>query len=422
MRAVKYLSMTASFRSVADVVRLLDLLEEARLVTLDNASVTRGLVSGSMDVAASPEAAPATGTALCELGPLGVETNRVWSPVRGARTSTVLAALALGARSGVGTEELAETVWPSPDQPATARQSLANIVLRIRSTFGSTFIESTGRGYRLGDHVQSDRERFLAETRTAEDMVVHAPDRALELIEVALGRWRGEPWAGLERPVDVEADRAHLLQIRTTAIRIRATALIALHRRNASLADLRELLDIDPYDEFARYHLVHVLTDTGQRAEALRTIQEAHRLFSERGLLLDGALKDIEQRLLSAEFVSGTEAEPLPRHAGEFVGRHREVEEISRLLERSRLVTVHGPGGSGKTRLAVQVASAMATSSSAGFVALANTNSPRQVELAFRAGTRIAVEHARRTGRRRAACSSGERGGFVGWCVGRRQL
>lgn len=339
-----------------------------------------------MDVAASREAARTTGTGLCELGPLGVETNRVWSPVRGTRTSTVLAALALGARSAVGTEELVEMVWPSPDQPATARQSLANIVLRIRSTFGSTFIESTGRGYCLGDHVQSDRERFLTEVRTAEDVVVRAPDRALELIEVALGRWRAEPWAGLERPVDVEADRAHLLQIRAAAVRIRATALIALHRRNASLADLRELLDIDPYDEFARYHLVHVLTDTGQRAEALRTIQEAHRLFSERGLLLDGALKDIEQRLLSADFVSGTEAEPLPRHAGGFVGRHREVGEISRLLERSRLVTVHGPGGSGKTRLAVQVASAMANSSGAGFVALANTNSPRQVELAFARG------------------------------------
>jgi predicted ATPase len=277
-------------------------------------------------------------------------------------------------------------VWPSPDQPATARQSLANIVLRIRRTFGSTFIESAGRGYRMGDHVQSDRERFLAEIRTAGDMVVHAPDRALELVELALGLWRGEPWAGLERPVGVEADRADLLQIRTTALRVRATALIALHRRNASLADLRALLDNDPYDEFARYHLVHVLTDTGQRAEALRTIQEAHRLFSDRGLVLDGALDDLEQRLLSAEFVSGTDAEPLPQHAGDFVGRHREVEEISRLLGRSRLVTVHGPGGSGKTRLAGQVASAMADSSSAGFVALANTSSPQQVDLAFARG------------------------------------
>ncbi len=339
-----------------------------------------------MDVAASREVASTTQTVLCELGPLGVETNGVWFPVRGTRTSAVLAALALGARSGVGAEELAEMVWPSPGQPATARQSLANIVLRMRSTFGSSFIESTGRGYRIGDQVQSDRERVLAEIRAAEEIVVRAPDRALERVELVLGRWRGEPWAGLERPVGVEADRALLLRIRTAAIRIRATALIALHRRNASLNDLRELLHIDPYDEFARYHLVQVLTDTGQRAEALRTIHEAHHLFSERGLLLDKALSDIEQRLLSAEFASETEAEPLPRHAGDFVGRHREIEAIAGLLRGSRLVTIHGPGGSGKTRLAVQVGSAIANSSAAGFVALADARSPRQVDLALARG------------------------------------
>ena len=177
-----------------------------------------------------------------------------------------------------------------------------------------------------------------------------------------------------------------LLQIRTAAVRVRATALIALHRRNASLADLRELLDVDPYDEFARYHLVHVLTDMGQRAEALRAIQEAHRLFSERGLLLDGALNDLEQRLLSAEFVSEIEAEPLPQQAGEFVGRHREIETIAGLLRENRMVTVHGPGGSGKTRLAVEVASTVASHDGVGFVALADTRSPRQVELAFARG------------------------------------
>ena len=380
-----FMMITSSLRS-GRTSSVLGSLQEASLATLDNVPITRDLASGSMDAVTSPEAAPTTGTVLCELGPLGVETNGVWSPVRGTRTSTVLAALMLGARSGVTTEELAEMVWPSPHQPATARQSLANIVLRMRSTFGSSFIESTGRGYRIGDHVQSDRERFLAGIRTAEEVVVGTPDRALELVERVLGRWRGEPWAGLERPDGVEADRARLLQVRTAAIRIRATALIALHRRNASLGDLRELLHIDPYDEFARYHLVQVLTDTGQRAEALRTIREAHRLFSERGLLLDGALSDIEQRLLSAEFASGTEAEPLPRHAGDFVGRHREIEAIAGLLRGSRLVTVHGPGGSGKTRLAVQVASAMVDSSSAGFVALANTSSPQQVELAFARG------------------------------------
>ncbi len=323
---------------------------------------------------------------LSELGVLGVERCGQWAAVRGPMASMLIAGLGLAGRSGVRAEELVEMMWPSPDQPATARQSLANIVLRLRTAYGAAFIESTGQGYRIGEQVGSNRRRFVVAVERAGELVGDSPDRSLELVDEALTLWRGEPWVGIERPVGVEADRAHLLQIRTAAVRVRATALIALHRRNASLADLRELLDVDPYDEFARYHLVHVLTDMGQRAEALRAIEEAHRLFSERGLLLDGALNDLEQRLLSAEFVSETEAEPLPQHAGEFVGRHREIETIAGRLREHRLVTVHGPGGSGKTRLAVHVASALASHDDVGFVALAETRSPRQVELAFARG------------------------------------
>jgi len=79
--------------------------------------------------------------ALCELGALGVEIDGQWSAVRGPRVSVLLAALGLAGRSDVGTEELMEMIWPSPDQPSTARQSLANIVLRVRTAYGASFVE-----------------------------------------------------------------------------------------------------------------------------------------------------------------------------------------------------------------------------------------------------------------------------------------
>ena len=85
---------------------------------------------------------------LCELGQLGVRRASEWCSVGGERTSTFLATLAMGQRHSVRTEELLEAIWPSPSQTKSARQSLANIVSRLRSAYGATFIESDRSGYR----------------------------------------------------------------------------------------------------------------------------------------------------------------------------------------------------------------------------------------------------------------------------------
>lgn len=298
----------------------------------------------------------------------------------------LLAALGLAGDGGAGSEELIETLWPSPDQPATARQSLANIVFRLRRSYGATFVESTQRGYRLGSHVQSDRQRFLAGIAQADELLAGAPDRALELIDAALALWRGEPWAGIERPVGVEADRARLLEAHTHARRLRATALVSLDRVESALPMLREMVVDDPYDERARHQLVRVLTATGQRAEAIGAIRAAHRVFAERGLLVDASLVEAEQRLLSAEFTFERALDPLPEQRTEFIGRQRETVEILERLEVGRLVTLHGIGGSGKTRLAMHAAAEISEPGGAGFVDLAGTQSPGQVDLAFARG------------------------------------
>lgn len=339
-------------------------------------------------MATSTDPAPDTSpsTALCELGVLGVEIGGEWTAVRGHRTSILFAALRLAGSGGVRTEELMETIWPSPGQPTTARQSLANIVSRVRRSYGASFVESTQRGYRIGHDVQSDRERFVSGVEDAGQVVGDAPDRALELVDQALSRWRGEPWIGIERPEGIEADRAHLLRMHASALRTRALALMSLNRQQHASPVLREMLMADPYDEFARHHLVRILSESGQRAEALRTIREAHQVFSERGLVVDAALVGVEQRLLSAASVSDAQMAPLPEQLTDFVGRQQEVEEIAGGLAVSRLVTLHGIGGSGKTRLAIHVASKFSEPASCGFVDLAGARSRGQVEFAFAQG------------------------------------
>ena len=215
------------------------------LLDLANGLITRSNVA-SMEESTDPGLHTPQAAAFCELGVLGVEREGRWAAVRGPRTLILLASLGLAGYSGVPTEELIEMIWPSPDRPATARQSLANIVLRLRRSNGALFVESTRRGYRIGSHVQSDRKRFLADVKKADELVAHAPDRALELVDQALPRWRGEPWTGIERPVVVEADRAYLLQMHTSALRLRATALIALQRQDSALPVLREMLVAGP--------------------------------------------------------------------------------------------------------------------------------------------------------------------------------
>ena len=342
---------------------------------------------------ASTERAPSASPSatLCELGVLGVQIDGAWTGVSGQRTSVLLAALGLAGNGGVGTEELVEMIWPSPGQPATARQSLANIVLRLRRSYGASFVESTRRGYRIGSHVQSEREQFLADVANAAEVVDEVPDRALELVERALSRWRDEPWLGIERPVGVEADRANLLRMHIGALRTRATALMSLDRDDLAVPVLREILVRDPYDELVRYRLVRILGDSGQRAQALRTIREAGVVFSERGLVVDAALADVEQRLLSAAFASNAEMEPLPEQFTDIVGRQREIDEIADALRASRLVTLHGIGGSGKTRLAIHVASTSSEPEKCGFVDLAGARSRAQVELAFARGLGLPV-------------------------------
>lgn len=238
---------------------------------------------------------------LCELGPLGIRQGDSWSSATGERTSVLVAALALAGPHGVPSERLIETMWPSPRQPATARQSLANIVSRLRKAHGDGMIESTPRGYRLGDTVVSDRHQFELDVNRAAETVELDPREALAIVSDALQRWRGEPWAGLERPDSVEGDRAHLHAVRTVALRVRAAALLALERPDEALPMLQEVVNLNPLDEDAALLLASTLGSEGRRTEALRVIQSARKALLASGLELDADLQDLEVRLLGPD-------------------------------------------------------------------------------------------------------------------------
>lgn len=314
------------------------------------------------------------------LGPLGVRTGGEWRGAGGERTAAVLALLELRRPHAVSTEALLEAGWPSPGQPPSARQSLANVVARLRAAHGAAFIDSTDSGYRLGSDVTSDREIFEAEIAEAARLADDS-GAALVVLDRALGRWRGDPWPELERPVEVEADRARLLALRQRAERLQAGALVADGRAGDAVPLLRAHLDRHPEDEAAWQELSSALAGAGRRAEALRTINAARRALAAVGLTLPAALTALEGRLVADD--DGTAgSSDLPAIRTELVGRQAETADLVNVLGEARLVTVHGPGGAGKTRLAREVLD-VATPAFRGFVDLAAAHTGDEIDFAF---------------------------------------
>jgi predicted ATPase len=157
------------------------------------------------------------------------------------------------------------------------------------------------------------------------------------------------------------------------AIETRAEADLALGRHGELAGELEALCREHPLRERLWELLMLALYRAGRQAEALRAYTEArNRLVGELGIDPGPALRELEARILAQDpslavaGPAGPEAVPAPAATGNlrerlssFVGRTAELRELSEAVRSSRLVTLTGPGGVGKTRLAVEAAAAL---------------------------------------------------------------
>ncbi|MEV0128106.1 BTAD domain-containing putative transcriptional regulator [Dactylosporangium sp. NPDC050688] len=279
------------------------------------------------------------------LGPLTVEVDGRAVDVGGARLRTLLARLACEPGRLVPVERLAGALWPdaAPTDPANAVQSL---VSRLRKTLdGHPALVSGAGGYRLdvpADAVDAHRfERLAGEGRRA--LRDGDPARAAALLAEALDLWRGTP--------DVDAALAARWQeLRLTAIEDHVEA--AGPRAPGLVARLRELTAAHPLRERLAAQLVTALHAQGRRAEALAAFEECrHRLADELGVDPSPQLRQAHLLALT-DRPGGNLRTPLTS----FVGRDEDVTRLATQILDRRLVTLVGPGGAGKTRLATTVA------------------------------------------------------------------
>ncbi|MEU9184666.1 BTAD domain-containing putative transcriptional regulator [Streptomyces sp. NPDC048484] len=276
--------------------------------------------------------------------------------VTAPRLRGLLALLAADLRTGCSTERLVEGLWlpdQLPDRPGKAVQVL---VSRARAQLGADVIANTPTGYRLAlAEDQVDSSALLLRAAASADRA-RAGDHAGALAdaEAGLALWAGTPdeAGGPGESTDpVAALRTERAPVHSTLVRAQALALARLGRHAEAAGPLAVAAAEHPRDEEVLAELLRGEAATAGPSAAL-TRYEAYRRELRDGLGTDpgAGLKAVQQELLRGE--APVVRHGVPHEPNQLLGRDEDIAAVGRLLDTSRAVTVVGPGGLGKTRLA----------------------------------------------------------------------
>ncbi|HEX9968881.1 MAG TPA: BTAD domain-containing putative transcriptional regulator, partial [Acidimicrobiales bacterium] len=306
------------------------------------------------------------------LGRFDVVVDGRTLPLGGPRQRAVLAVLAVHANQIVSFDRLVDEVWAGRP-PATAVPTMQRYISHLRRALEGlpAAIETRRPGYVLcvdPDLVDARRFERLVEVGRSR-LAADAVDEAAEMLHSALSLWQGEPLADFGDHGFAAIERTRLVELRSTAVELRIDADLACGRHRDLVPELEALVAAYPLRESYRGQLMQALHRSGRTPDALRVYSEGRRLLVEQlGLEPGAGLQRLEQAILlsdpamDAPEQAAANGGRLPGEVTSFVGRSGEVQEVTALVGRSRLVTLTGAGGSGKSRLALRVAATLAPS------------------------------------------------------------
>lgn len=302
------------------------------------------------------------------LGPLAVRRHDGPMAVASPMQRALLARLAIDVGRAVSNDRLVEDLW-GDDRPDDASNALRYHVWRLRDLLQparparseGSYLLTREPGYVLDAvAVGTDLDAFERSCERGRSLLATDPAGAAQAFGAGLDLFRGEPLADVDRPF-AAGEAARIAGLRVDATEGRIAADLECGDVERLVPELERLVASHPFRERFRGQLMRALYLVGRQADALRAYQDARRVLGdELGIDPSPELQAIEQRvLLQDEPAPGAASSPrrlVPAPTSSIVGRERELAELARLLERERSVTIVGPPGVGKTRLALEAA------------------------------------------------------------------
>jgi predicted ATPase/DNA-binding SARP family transcriptional activator len=358
------------------------------------------------------------------LGPVLVEDRSgALAEPAGALGKSLIVALVL-ARGSLSVQSLVSDLWDDAP-PRQERAALQTLVSRVRTASADGLLESTATGYALAidpRHTDLGLARIHLERARQADADGDAVD-ASENASCALALWRGEPGIELgSTPLAGELGRA-ASALRDELLLIRARSRRMLGDPSAALRDLESLTAVAPLDEAVQLERLRALDAAGRRNDAVRAFGELKQaMLDQLGTRPGKALVAFNAALLREDELEAGEppkrapAEHEPALNGlapsgttrvraglraapnALIGREYDLDALEDLIATSRLTTVLGAGGLGKTRLAQEVGNRAMHTPAVVFVELASVRSGDDIALAFASTLGIREARAMRPG------------------------
>ena len=352
------------------------------------------------------------------LGPMEVWNGDRRVAVGGPRHRKLLAVLILARNHVVSQEQLVDILWTG-EPPASAAAIIHVRVSELRrslgeSPVGTSPILTTDGGYQLAiAPADVDSLRFQAQAESGHRALASSHfEAAVETLRVAIGLWRGDAYGDLKDQPAAQAEIARLETIRTGAEDDLLEARLNLGEHGAVAAELAALVVQTPWAERRWTLLMLAQYRCGQQGEALTTFGTARdRLVNDLGIEPGPDLRRMHEAVLNQDPqlqpITSTPAQiqhddppvrpSLPSRLTSFVGRGSDLERVRQLLLEFPLVTITGPGGAGKTCLALEVAARVGAAYPGGvwLVELAPTVDLEQILITI--ATRLGIKQQQGT-------------------------
>jgi DNA-binding SARP family transcriptional activator/WD40 repeat protein len=307
------------------------------------------------------------------LGPFEARLNDRVLPLGGVKQRLVLAALLVQANAVVSVDRLTEVLWGNAP-PDDAPRTITKYVYRLRLLFGSAtagILLTRPPGYLLSLQAdQLDSAQFAALVSDGQRMLAREPDRALTLLDMALGLWHGPAWAEFADQDFIRPELTRLEGLRAIATEARADAMLTLGRWGELIPDLETVVAEYPMRERPHSQLMLALYLSGRQADALAVFRNFRRyLLDEVGLEPSESMRRLENDILQQKAQLGSQRRPASngtlwspsadsvRSEERLIGRREELTWLEVLFARAApgghpvVALIGGVAGIGKTCL-----------------------------------------------------------------------